>query len=128
MADTQAILKAQIPRVCQLYYSQVWNEALKQAGVEASFDLWRAEKVYYHLAIRETAPANFETVSAPEEAEVAQPEAALTMSSTNEPAERGELPKVTERSGSSNPEAPQEAVGSIVSAQDSHAEEPPLLV
>ena len=61
--------------------------------------------MYYPPAISET---NSKTVSAPEEAEVAQPEAALTMSSTNEPAERGELPKVT-RSGSSNPKVPQEA-------------------
>ena len=29
VADTQAILKAQIPGVCQLYCFQVWNEALK---------------------------------------------------------------------------------------------------
>ena len=103
VADTQAILKAQIPGVCQLYCSQVWNEALKQAGVEALSDLWKMEKVYYPPAIRET---NSETASAPEEAEVAQPEAALTVSPTNEPAEGGELLKVTKTSGSSNPEAP----------------------
>ena len=29
VADTQATLKAQIPGVCRLYCSQVWNEALK---------------------------------------------------------------------------------------------------
>ena len=29
VADTQASLKAQIPRVCRLYCSQVWEEALK---------------------------------------------------------------------------------------------------
>ena len=118
MADTQAILKAQILGVCWLYYSQVWNEALKQAGVEA-------EKVYYPPAIRETNP---ETVRAPKENEVAQPEAALTVSTTNEPAEGSELPKVTDTSGSFNPEAPQKVARSIVGAQDSHAEEPPLLV
>ena len=39
VADTQAILKVQIPGVCRLYCSQVWNEALKRAGVEASSDL-----------------------------------------------------------------------------------------
>ena len=38
VAETQATLKAQIPGVCRLYYSQVWNKALKQAGVEASSD------------------------------------------------------------------------------------------
>ena len=29
VADTQAPLRAQIPGVCRLYCSQVWNEALK---------------------------------------------------------------------------------------------------
>ena len=128
VADTQAILKAQIPGVCRLYYSQVWNEALKQAGVEASSDLWKAEKVYYPPAIRETAPANFETVSALEEVEAAWPKAALAVSTTNEPTEGGKLLGVIETCGSPNPVAPQEAAKSIVSAQDFHAEEPPLLV
>ena len=50
------------------------------------------------------------------------------MSPANEPAKGGELPKVTEMGGSSNPEMPQEVAGSIVSAQDPHAEEPPLLI
>ena len=96
--------------------------------MEASSDLWKVEKVYYPPAIRETAPTNFETVSAPEEAEAAQPEVALVVSTPNEPAERGELPGVIETHGSLNPEVPQEAAGSIVSAKDSHAEEPPFLV
>ena len=46
MADTQASLKAQIPEVCRLYCSQVWEEALKRAGVDASSDLWR-QKAYF---------------------------------------------------------------------------------
>ena len=106
--------------------------------MEASSDLWKVKKVYYPPGIRETAPVNFKTVSALEEAEVARPEAALAVSALavsalavsaiNEPAEGGKLPEVTETRGSSNPEAPQEAAGSIVSAQDSHTEEPPLLV
>ena len=106
MADTQAILKAQIPGVCRLYCSQVWNEALKQAGVEASSDLWKAEKVYYPLAICETVPSSSKTLNAQEKAEAARPEAALAVSTPNEPAEGGELPGVTETHGSSNPEAP----------------------
>ena len=44
VAETQATLKAQVPGVCRLYCSQVWNGALKQAGVEASSDLWKAER------------------------------------------------------------------------------------
>ena len=56
VAETQATLKAQVPGVCRLYCSQVWNEALKQAGVEASSDLWKAEHMYYPPAIREDPP------------------------------------------------------------------------
>jgi len=71
--------------------------------VEASSDLWKTEKVYYPPAIRETSS---DTASALEEAKVAQPEAALIVSSANEPAKGGDLPKVTETGGSSNPEVP----------------------
>ena len=39
VVETQATLKAQVPGVCRLYCSQVWNEALKQDEVEVSFDL-----------------------------------------------------------------------------------------
>ena len=81
------------------------------------------EKVYYPPVIRETTPASSEAVSAPEEAE-----AALAVSTLDEPAEGGKLPRVTETHGSLNPETPQEAAKSIVSAQASHAKEPTLLV
>ena len=72
VADTQASLKAQIPGVCRLYCSQVWEEALKRARVEASSDLWKAENVFYPPAIRETASTNSKAMSAPQEAEAAQ--------------------------------------------------------
>ena len=39
VAKTQSSLKAQILGVCRLYCSQVWEETLKRAGVEASSDL-----------------------------------------------------------------------------------------
>ena len=128
VVETQATLKAQIPRVCRLYCSLFWNEVLKQAGVEASSNLWKVEKVYYPPAIRETTPANSEAESALEEAETARPEAALAVTTPNEPAEGGGLPGATEAHGSLNPEAPQEAAESTAGAQASHAEEPALLV
>ena len=55
VAEIKAALKAQVPGVCRLYCSQVWNEALKQAGVDASSNLWKAECVFYPPAIREDA-------------------------------------------------------------------------
>ena len=128
VAETQATLKAQVPGVCRLYCFQVWNEALKQAGVEASFDLWKMENVYYPPAIRETAPVNSEAKSAPEEAEIARPEAALAVTTPNESAEGGELPGATETHGSLNLEVPQEVVKSTAGAQAPHAEKPALLV
>jgi len=128
VAETQATLKAQIPGVCRLYCFQVWNEALKQARVEASSDLWKVEMLYYPPTIRETAPASSEAESTPEEAETARPEATLAVTTPNEPAEGGELPGVTETHGSLNPEAPQEAAESTAGAQASHAKEPALLV
>ena len=123
VVDTQATLKAQIPDVCRLYCSQVWNETLKQAGVEVSSDLWKAEKVHYPPAIRETASASSEAVSAPQEAEAAQ-----FVLTPDEPTNGGELHGVTETPGGLNPEVPQEAAKSTVSAQVSDAEEPALLV
>ena len=63
VANTQASLKAQIPGVCRLYCSQVWEEALKRAGVEASSDLWKAENIFYPTAIREATSTSSTVVS-----------------------------------------------------------------
>ena len=76
VAETQAFLKAQIPGVCRLYCSQVWEEALKQVGVDASSDLWKVESIFYPPAIHETASASSEAISDQHEAGVTQSEAA----------------------------------------------------
>ena len=96
VAETQAILKAQVPGVCRLYCSQVWNEALKQAGVEVSSDLWKVENVYYPPAIWETAPSSSEAKDAPEEAEANGIEATLAITAPDEPARESELSRATE--------------------------------
>ena len=90
VAETQATLKAQVPGVCRLYCSQVWNKALKQVGVEASSDLWKAERVYYPPTIREYAPSSSEVKDAPEEVEVAGPDSALAITSSKEPAKESD--------------------------------------
>ena len=43
------ISKPKFQGVCKLYYSQVWAEALNQAGVEASSELRKAKNMYYPL-------------------------------------------------------------------------------
>ena len=111
--------------------------------MEASFDLWKAEKVYYPSAIRETTSASSEAVSVSQEVEAAQLEAAQLKAAQleaaqleaaqfvptpDEPAEGGEPHGVTETPEGLNLEVPQEAAKSTVSAQVSDAEEPTLLV
>ena len=128
VAETQATLKAHVPRVCRLYYSQVWNEALKQAGVEASSNLWKVENVYYPPAIRETAPYSSEAKGAFMEAEAAEPEAALAIIAPDEPARESELFGATETNEGLNPKVPQKTAESTADAQALHAEESALLV
>ena len=128
VAETQATLKAQVPGVRRLYCSEVWNEALKQAGVEASSDLWKEENVYYPPAIRETAPTSSEAKVAPDEAKTASLEATLAITASNEPAEEGEVPGATETHENLNPEAPQKTTESTADAQAPRVEEPGLSV
>ena len=49
MAETEEALRAKVSGIYRNYYSQVWNEALNQAGVEASSVLRKTESVYYPL-------------------------------------------------------------------------------
>ena len=128
VVETQATLKAQVLKVCRLYCSQVWNEALKQVGVEASSDLWKVENLYYPSAIREVAPSSSKAKDAPEEAEVARPEAALTITALDEPARESELSGAAKTNEGPNPEAPQKIAKSTTDAQAPHAEELALSV
>ena len=51
VVEIEEALKAEVLEVCRFYCLQVWNEALDQAGVEASSTLRRVENVYYPPAI-----------------------------------------------------------------------------
>ena len=128
VAETQASLKAQIPGVCRLYCSQVWKEAFRRAGVEASSDLWKAESIFYPPAIRETASASSEAMSASQEAEAAQSEVAQIAVTPSESTERGEPHDATEVPGGLNPKMPKEGAEPTVSAQISGAEEPAIFI
>ena len=110
VAETQAALKAQVPGVCKLYCSQVWNEALKQAGVDALSDLWKADHVFYSLAIRKDATPSSEVRDTPKEVEAASPGATLAITS----------PEVSAKG--QDPDAPKETVGFVGDASVSHVE------
>ena len=84
--------------------------------------------MYYPPAIREDAPSNSEARDAREEIEVADPDVALVITSSNEPAKESDPSRVTETNEGQNPNAPQETIGSIGDAPVSLAEGPVLLV
>ena len=90
MAKTKTNLKAQVLEVCKLYCSQVWVEALNQAGVEASSKLRRAESVYYPLAIQEPAPTSSKANTTPEVVGGDQVNDANDSTPTDKPAEGAE--------------------------------------
>ena len=124
VVDTQASLKAHILGVCRLYYSQVWEEALKRAGVDASSDLWKVESIFYPPAIRETAPSSFKAVCDPKEASAAQSEAAQIIVPSGESSDGGEPPDTARAPGDLNSEALKEGTEPTASAQIPGAEEP----
>ena len=128
VAEIQAALKAQVLGVCKLYCSQVWNEALKQAGVDASSDLWKAERVFYPLVIREDATPSSEVRDAPEEVEVASPSAALAIPSFKVPTKESGPSGVVRTDEGQDPNAPKETVESIGDAHVSHVEGPVIIV
>ena len=127
VAETQASFKAQIPGVCRLYCSQVWEEALKRAGADASSDLWKAENIFYPTAIREATSTSSEVVSDQHEGGVTQSKAVQVGASPNEPLKGGELQDVIEAPERMDPEVPKEDAEPVVGAQIPDAEEPAIL-
>ena len=113
VAETEAALKAQVPGVCKLYCSQVWNEALKRASVDASSDLWKAECVFYPPAIREDATRSSEVRDAPEGIKVASPSATPEIIFPQVPAEGSGPSRMAGADESQDPDAPKETAGSV---------------
>ena len=124
VAETEAALKAQVPRVCRLYCSQVWNEALKRAGVDALSDLWKAEFMFYPPAIREDATPSSKVQDALEGVEVASPSAAHETISPQVPAEGNGPSGTAEADESQDPAGPKEAARPLSGSPFPHTEGP----
>ena len=116
-----------LPILCRLYCSQVWEEALKRAGVDASSDLWKAENIFYPTAIREATSASSMAVSDQHEEGVTQSETVQVGASPSEPLKEGELQDVIEASQRTDPEVPKKVVEPMVGTQMPNAEEPAIL-
>ena len=52
VAETEDTLRAEVPAICHAYCTQTWEEALNQAGVEASSELRKPESIVFPLALR----------------------------------------------------------------------------
>ena len=52
VAETEDTLRAEVPAVCRAYCAQTWEEALNQAGVEASSGLRKSESIIFPLALQ----------------------------------------------------------------------------
>ena len=52
VAETEDALRAEVPVVCRAYCAQTWEEALNQAGVEASSELRRSERIIFNSALQ----------------------------------------------------------------------------
>ena len=123
VAETQAIFKAQIPGVCRLYCSQVWEEALKRVGVNASSDLWKAENIFYPAAIREATSSSSVAISDQPKEGVTQSENLQVGGSPGKTLKEGEPQDVTEISQRTDPEVPKEVAELVVGTQMPNAEE-----
>ena len=52
VAETKDVLRAEVPAVCRAYGTQTWEEALNQAGVEASSKLRKPENIIFPPALQ----------------------------------------------------------------------------
>ena len=51
MAETEDALRAEVPIVCRAYCTQTWEEALNQAGIDASSELRKPENIIFSPAL-----------------------------------------------------------------------------
>ena len=52
VAETEDALRVKVPTVCRAYWVQTQEEALNQAGVEASFELRKPERIIFPPALQ----------------------------------------------------------------------------
>ena len=52
VAEIEDALRAEVPTVCRAYCAQTWEEALNQAGIEASSELRKLENIIFPQALQ----------------------------------------------------------------------------
>ena len=94
--------------------------------MDASFDLWKAENIFYPTAIREATSTSSMAVSDQHEKGVTQSETVQVGASPSEPLKEGELQDVIEVSQRTDPEVPKEVAKPVVGTQMPNVEEPAI--
>ena len=51
VAETEDVLRAEVPAMCRAYCAQTWEETLNQAKVEASSELRKPESIIFPSAL-----------------------------------------------------------------------------
>ena len=90
-------LRAEVPGVCKLYYAQVCDETLNQAGVEASSALRKAENVYYPEAICPPSSNNSKAYTPSKVANLEKNGSKKALPSSGNPSKVAEQPSVNEK-------------------------------
>ena len=52
VAEIEDTLRAEVPTVCYAYCTQTWEEALNQAGIDASSELRKPENIVFPFALQ----------------------------------------------------------------------------
>ena len=96
----------------------MWNEALNQAGVEASSALRRAKNVYFLPAIRAFGPASSKTDIASEVADMGKARPTKVLPVPNNPSKVAEQPGVVEKETNTTKGVAPDARKPLTASQD----------
>ena len=109
VAETEDVLRAEVPAVYRAYCSQTWEEALNRAGIDASSELRRPENILFPPALqvpnqKEAAPpitqpaedAQFQNPPPPSQQEQAKEPKIQQSTSSNKVAEALQLEAVSQ--------------------------------
>ena len=97
MTETKEALRTEISGVCRTYCSQVWNEAINQAGVKASSVLRKPENVYYPQAIHASSSSSSKADTPPEVVDPEKSSPKKVLPSFGSPPKVAEQPRVNKK-------------------------------
>ena len=97
VAETKKTFRVEVSGICKTYYLQVWNEALNQAGVEASSALRKAESVYYLSAIRASGRSGSKADTIPKDLDPNKGISTKALPSSNDPPKDAEQVRAIEK-------------------------------